>query len=272
MPEPRMIQCIGLPLTLILRVRKKEQNLCLQDPFFILENLKAQRMRSNSRSFWLCTILLILLMSATESDVQRRKKVIFFGDSITQAGVQPGGYITMMQDALRVEKQDVNYELIGAGIGGNKIYDLYLRMDEDVIAKNPDIVIIYVGVNDVWHKQSYGTGTDPDKFEKFYTAVIDKLLKRNIRVVLATPACIGERTDFSNQLDGDLNKYSNIIRGFAEKYNLPLVDLRKAFLDYNLKSNPENKESGILTTDRVHLNAAGNKLVAEKMWESIKPL
>ena len=229
-------------------------------------------MRSNSRSFWLYTILLILLMSATESDVQRRKKVVFFGDSITQAGIQPGGYITMMQDALRAEKLDGNYELIGAGIGGNKIYDLYLRMDEDVIAKTPDVVVIYVGVNDVWHKQSYGTGTDPDKFEKFYTAVIDKLLKRNIKVALATPACIGERTDFSNQQDGDLNKYSNIIRGLAKKFNLPVVDLRKSFLEYNLKYNPDNKESGILTTDRVHLNAAGNKLVAEKMWEAVKPL
>lgn len=229
-------------------------------------------MRSNSRSFWLYTILLILLMSATESDVQRRKKVIFFGDSITQAGVQQGGYITLMQDALKADKQDGNYELIGAGIGGNKIYDLYLRMDEDVIAKTPDIVVVYVGVNDVWHKQSYGTGTDSDKFEKFYTAVIDKLLKRNIKVVLATPACIGERTDFSNQQDGDLNRYSNIIRSLSKKFNIPVVDLRKAFLEYNLKNNPECKESGILTTDRVHLNAAGNKLLAEKMWEVVKPL
>jgi hypothetical protein len=29
-----------------------------------------------------------------------------------------------------------NYEFIGAGIGGNKVYDLYLRMESDVLAKN----------------------------------------------------------------------------------------------------------------------------------------
>lgn len=229
-------------------------------------------MRSNTSSFWLYIVLLVLLMSTTESDFQHRKKIIFFGDSITQAGVQQGGYITRIKDMLHDQKQDGNFELVGAGIGGNKIYDLYLRMDEDVISKNPNIVVIYVGVNDVWHKQSYGTGTDADKFERFYSAVIDKLLKRDIKVVLATPACIGERTDFSNQQDGDLNKYSNIIRNLSKKYNLPLVDLRKAFLDYNLSKNPENKESGILTSDRVHLNEAGNKLVAEKMWEILKPL
>jgi isoamyl acetate esterase len=229
-------------------------------------------MRRNSRSFWVCTLLLIILMSAAETNIQRKKKIIFFGDSITQAGVQPGGYITMIDQSLKDQKQDANYELVGAGIGGNKIYDLYLRMEEDVIAKNPDIVVVYVGVNDVWHKQTYGTGTDPDKFEKFYSAVIDKLQKKNISVVLCTPAAIGERTDNSNQQDGDLNRYSNIIRGLAKKFNLPLVDLRKSFIDYNLKNNPENKESGILTSDRVHLNAAGNKLVADAMWSVLKSL
>ena len=53
------------------------------------------------------------------------------------------------------------------------------------------------------------------------------------------------------------------------KNGLPLVDLRKAFLDYNLKNNSENKESGILTGDRVHLNEKGNQVVAEEMWKVI---
>ena len=74
------------------------------------------------------------------------------------------------------------------------------------------------------------------------------------------------------ELDGDLNRYSSIIRDLAAKNNLRLVDLRKAFLEYNLANNPGNKESGILTTDRVHLNEAGNRLVAEKMWEAIRGL
>lgn len=163
-----------------------------------------------------------------------------------------------------------NYEFIGAGIGGNKIYDLYLRLEEDVLAKNPDIVFIYVGVNDVWHKATSGTGTDADKFEKFYAALIKKLKDKNIKVFLCTPAAIGEKTDFSNSQDGDLNEYSKIIRSLATKNNLQLVDLRKSFLEYNLKNNPDNKDRGILTTDRVHLNAKGNQLVADEMWQLIK--
>jgi lysophospholipase L1-like esterase len=184
------------------------------------------------------------------------------------AGVTPGGYITLMQEALR-GKTNPEYELIGAGIGGNKVYDLFLRFEDDVLSKKPDVVVMYVGVNDVWHKQSSQTGTDPDKFIAFYTAMIKKLQASGIRVIVCTPAAIGERTDFSNAQDGDLNRYSNIIRELAQKYSCGLVDLRKAFLDYNLKNNPENKESGILTTDRVHLNPAGNKLVAELMIKAL---
>jgi len=201
---------------------------------------------------------------------QKKTKVIFFGDSITQQGVNPGGYVTRIDSMCRLEGMGDKFEFIGAGIGGNKVYDLYLRMDDDVLAKNPDIVIIYIGVNDVWHKATSGTGTDPDKFEKFYTAILKKLKDRNIKVILCTPAAIGEKTDFSNQQDGDMNAYSNIIRGLAQKNNLPLVDIRKIFLDYVMKNNPENKDRGILTIDKVHLNAKGNQLVADEMWKLIK--
>lgn len=201
---------------------------------------------------------------------QKKTRVIFFGDSITQAGVNPGGYLKRIDSMCNVEGLADKYEFIGAGIGGNKVYDLYLRLENDVLAKEPDLVIIYIGVNDVWHKSSSGTGTDADKFEKFYQAIIDKLKAKNIRIILCTPASIGEKTDFSNRQDGDMNEYSNIIRRIAKKNELALVDLRKAFLDHNLKNNPDNKEKGILTTDGVHLNAKGNQLVAEEMSKMIK--
>lgn len=211
-------------------------------------------------------LLIIVLLSAMQ--IQKPLKVIFFGDSITQAGVKPGGYITLMQETVR--SKDLKYELIGAGVSGNKIYDLFLRFEDDVLSKKPDVVIIYIGVNDVWHKQSSQTGTDPDKFIAFYTAMIKKLQTAGVRVIMCTPAVIGERTDYSNAQDGDLNRYSQMIRDLAVKYKVTLVDLRKAFLEYNLKNNPQNKESGILTTDRVHLNAAGNQLLADLMFKALE--
>lgn len=210
-----------------------------------------------------------LLITSFLMNMQKRTKIIFFGDSITQAGVGPHGFITKISQKLKDKNLDANYELAGAGIGGNKIYDLYLRMDDDVLAKKPDVVVIWVGVNDVWHKSSFGTGTDPDKFQHFYEAIIKKLQSNNIKVFLVTPAAIGEKTDNSNQQDGDLNLYSKIIRKLAADFNCGLIDLRKDFIEYNLKNNPDNKESGILTVDRVHLNETGNEFVAQKMFDKL---
>jgi lysophospholipase L1-like esterase len=200
--------------------------------------------------------------------MNKSRRVVFFGDSITEAAVQPGGYIVQMRDILAT-RQDSSFELIGAGISGNKIYDLYLRFEKDVLAQKPDIVVIYVGVNDVWHKRTHGTGTDADKFWDFYAVLIGKLQQAGARLVLCTPACIGEKPNCTNPLDGEINQYAQMIRDLAAQYNCGLCDLRTAFMQYNAEHNPDYHDRGVLTTDGVHLNADGNRLVARLMLEQI---
>ncbi|RYG06520.1 MAG: G-D-S-L family lipolytic protein, partial [Chitinophagaceae bacterium] len=90
------------------------------------------------------------------------------------------------------------------------------------------------------------------------------------KVVLCTPTVIGEKKNNANEVDADLNKYADGVRGLATKNNLPLCDLRKAFVDYENANNTEDKEKGILTTDKVHLNDVGNKLVADTMLPFVK--
>lgn len=194
----------------------------------------------------------------------KKKKIVFFGDSITQMGVNDGGYIDLMRKNLATNGKANSFELIGAGIGGNKVYDLYLRLEEDVLAHKPDRVFIYVGINDVWHKTS-GTGTDIEKFEKFYTAIIKKLQAAKSKIVLCTPTVIGEKKNNANPQDADLNAYAAVIRRLATSHKCQLADLRSAFASYEQTNNTDNKDAGLLTTDRVHLTDAGNKLVADQL-------
>ncbi len=210
------------------------------------------------------------VVSLSAFTAMQKKKVIFFGDSITQAGVAPNGYITLLQQRLAKEGRDKAFELVGAGIGGNKVYDLYLRLEEDVLSKKPDLVFIYVGINDVWHKRSFGTGTDPDKFERFYNTIIDKIQAAGAKVVICTPTVVGEKKGYVNELDGDLNKYSEIVRQIAKNKKVELIDLHKNIIDYINSHNPEDKNSGILTTDGVHMNDEGNRFLAEQFWGYIK--
>lgn len=211
-------------------------------------------------------LILCLLISVLSSFTSRTKRIVFFGDSITQAGVNESGYITQLGKSL----SSPGYELMGAGIGGNKVYDLYLRMEEDVLAKKPDLVVIYVGINDVWHKQSSGTGTDYDKFINFYQAIINKVRKQGSQIVVCTPTVIGEKLNGQNAMDTDLDKYAGAIRELAKSNDIPLCDLRTVFTDYIKKNNKNNQGKDILTTDGVHLNEAGNKLVADTMLPFLK--
>ncbi|SEA21343.1 SGNH/GDSL hydrolase family protein [Pedobacter hartonius] len=194
------------------------------------------------------------------------KKIIFFGDSITQQGVAPGGYVDLVKKSL----DSSAYEVMGAGIGGNKVYDLYLRLEDDVLNKKPDLVVIYIGVNDVWHKKTSHTGTDLDKFVKFYQALIIKIQAGNAKVILCTPAVIGEKKTGENDMDAELDKFSEAIRQLALKNKLPLVDLRAQFTAYDAANNTGDLEKGILTTDGVHLNAKGNQTVADLFLPLLK--
>jgi len=221
-------------------------------------------MKTYIKSISLVAAVAIFILSMAMKP--KPKKVIFFGDSITQQGMKANGYIRLLQKTVDSTK----FQLLGAGIGGNKVYDLYLRMEDDVLNKKPDLVFIYVGINDVWHKLGAKTGTDYDKYLKFYQALINKIQANGSKVVLCTPTVIGEKKNNANEVDADLNKYADGVRGLATKNNLPLCDLRKTFVDYENANNTEDKEKGILTTDKVHLNDVGNKLVADTMLPFIK--
>jgi len=219
-------------------------------------------------------------------------KIIFLGDSITEAGVydkevaikyngeliypKHTGFITFLADSV-TEKT----KLIGKGIGGDKVSDLLTRYKKDVIDLDPDIVFIYIGINDVWHKYDFGTGSDIDLYENGLRQIISEIQKNGSKVVLCTPTVIGENYgDFTlaNQyvelyrdakamesINNDLDAFSDIVRKLSSEYNTGLIDLRKIFMSYISENNPSNKPSGILTYDGVHLNDKGNKLIADQM-------
>ncbi|HMU85045.1 MAG TPA: GDSL-type esterase/lipase family protein [Leptospiraceae bacterium] len=206
-----------------------------------------------------------VLSCARVAAVPPSTRVVFFGDSITEIGVRQGGYIQRMQTILSERGLSDRFELMGAGVSGDKIYDLYLRLEDDVFARNPQVVVVWVGVNDVWHKQIHNTGTDAVKFKRFYVALIRKLQARNMRVILVTPMGVGEKRNLANPLDQELDQYSALIRDLAVQYHCDLVDMRAAFLKYVGSHNPLDRESGILTYDRVHPNDTGNQFVANEM-------
>ena len=195
-------------------------------------------------------------------------RIVFFGDSITQLGDQPKGYVALIRSSLVRTRPGA--EVVNAGISGNKVTDLLQRLDRDVLAKRPAAVFIYIGINDVWHWALPNLrGTPPEQFESGLKEIISRIQAQGARVVLCTPSVIGEKRNGANPQDAELDRYAAISRRVAAGAGVELCDLRAAFVAYLGVNNPGDEEKGILTGDRVHLNDAGNKLVAEVLLKEI---
>jgi lysophospholipase L1-like esterase len=210
-----------------------------------------------------------LVLPAANPSAQEKPslgRVVFLGDSITEAGDQPNGYVALFREF--VLKSGKATEVIGAGVSGNKVPDLEARLDRDVLAHKPDTVVIYIGINDVWHSLQ-GNGTPTERFREGLRSVVDRIQAGGARAVICTPSVIGERAAGTNDLDGKLDEYAQLSRTVARETDSQLIDLRKEFFDYLATANPDNKAEGVLTTDGVHLNANGNAFVARVIQSAL---
>ena len=213
--------------------------------------------------------------SITENATSKKGDTLFFANGSTQVS-RYTGFITQLKESVA---EDI--ELIGRGIGGDKVSNLLGRYKEDVLSLNPDIVFIYIGINDVWHKYDFGTGTDIIFYENGLRKIIADLKNKGARVILCTPTVIGENkgeftlvNEFKDIetmeiMNGDLDAYSDVIRKLSSELNTDLLDLREIFMNYISENNPNNQSFGITTYDGVHLNDLGNKLIADEMLRFI---
>ena len=193
--------------------------------------------------------------------------IVFLGDSITQQGAGPNGYVTLFREAIEKSRPDSAIKVIGAGVGGHKVPNLEARLDKDVLAHKPNVVVIYIGINDVWHSTS-GQGTEIGLYESGLRSLVNRCTEAGARVILATPSVINEKHDGSNPLDKMLDEYSAVSRKVAMETGATLLDLRAAFVSNLKEYNTANQPTGILTGDGVHLNDAGNRFVAVRMLEA----
>lgn len=209
---------------------------------------------------------------AADSPLRDGDRIAFLGDSITQQGAGPGGYVWLIEDALsrrltgRLAGADV--QVIRAGISGHRVPNLQERLERDVLSKKPTVVFIYIGINDVWHSLK-GHGTPKDAYEAGLRDIIGRIQKVGAVVVLATPTVIGEKPDGSNPLDKMLDEYAAISRKVAHETDSTPCDLRVAFVNWLRSNNTQKFEKGLLTGDGVHLSAQGNRLVCEQASQAI---
>lgn len=194
--------------------------------------------------------------------------IICFGDSITAQGARWGGYVPLANSLLRKACPSGGLKLVAAGASGSRVPDLERRLDAEVLARKPHACVVYIGINDVWHKER-GGGTPKAAYEAGLRVIVDRMQTAGIQVFLCTPSVIGEKPAGANSLDAMLDDYAEVTRAVAAHTGATLIDLRRAFQSHLEAHNPHQAAEGILTYDGVHLNAAGHRLVAQTITEQV---
>ena len=202
---------------------------------------------------------------ANQVELKNGDRIIYFGDSLTNlAGVEEPkehvtkGYVRIVRERLQEKHKDKNIEVDWIATGGHTVPDLLKRVDKDVIAKKPTIVVIQIGCNDARR-------IPKETFQASLEELIDKLQSAGVQVVQCSLTSVGEKYDGTNKDDPKLDEFAQVERDVAKGKNVPLIDLREAFVAYWKKNNPDNKPSGVLTYDGNHFNQRGHDFVAEQM-------
>ena len=170
-------------------------------------------------------------------------------------------------------------EVINAGVGGNRSSQLLKRLDRDVLAHKPSVVVMMVGTND---RLNSGGFINIKDYQKNVNTLIDKIEGSGARVILMTPPpCIPEllfsRHDpkkFTDQSPNErMQEVRSVLLDISKKRKIPLVDFHHDLIEHKLAENNKTSvlrnptNSGI--KDGVHLTPAGYqrlaKLVAEKL-------
>lgn len=187
--------------------------------------------------------------------IQKGDKIAFLGDSITQAGARPGGYCQLIIEALNQKGLEVTPQY--AGISGHKSNQMLARLEKDVLSHKPQWMTLSCGVNDVWHGKR---GVELEDYKKNITSIVDQAQAAGIKVILLTSTMIKE--DQSNELNQKLEGYNKFIVKLSKDKKCLLADLN-GLMQETIKTMEKNAKGNTVTSDGVHMNPAGNKMMAK---------
>lgn len=208
------------------------------------------------------------------------KRIVMLGDSITEKGGNPGGYVWFLQRYFNILYPDRKIEIINAGISGNKSTDMAARFQRDVLDKKPDLITINVGVNDVWHgfydfknNQTHPLGDLPagvtlPVYREKLIAMILAAQKAGIRVVLLSPTPIYEDPD--NLENRRLTQYIETMEEVASQNNCLFINLNIPLTEViAVYQKHAGMRQNVVTYDGVHLNKIGNRIIAYTILRSL---
>lgn len=190
-------------------------------------------------------------------------RILFQGDSITDGRANGSSefgqcypYFIAANYSARHPERKVTF--INHGISGNKVNDLAARWQKDTIDVHPDLLSIFIGIND---------GNNIEELEPKY----DKLLADTIAALPHTQLVICEMIARPfNDPDGTTvwSARTKLVARLGAKYHLPVAHFQQAMNEAYQRYG----QNDYWIWDGVHPSAAGQQILADEWLRAVAPI
>ncbi|HEY4485823.1 MAG TPA: GDSL-type esterase/lipase family protein [Nitrospiria bacterium] len=188
----------------------------------------------------------------------QRIRIVAFGDSLTEGYQSPSDanplgqstpYGRFLQDRL-----GGSVEVLVRGVCGERTEDMARRVEADILALNPDDVVILGGTNDL------GWGVPPEKIMRNLTGLYERTQAAGIRSTAVTVPSI---RGFDDMIAPRI-VLNRLIQDRCAERKMACVDLFSATAD------PDSQRLSLrYASDGLHLNTAGYRLLADLVYEQV---
>lgn len=187
------------------------------------------------------------------------KKICVFGDSVAYGYSDIGncGWV----DRIKVELNYRDYtQIFNLGISGDDSRDVLNRFDSEIAARQHEIIIFAIGLNDTKFLEDKDDVHVPfDEFVDNINKLVSKAKKVTDTVIIlgitpvneedVNPAPWNTNKSYTNNR---IEKYNQALLEISKENNLDFIDFYKIFTEQNYKE---------LIHDGLHPNSKGHKII-----------
>ena len=203
--------------------------------------------------------------------------IVAFGDSVTHGSVSAGEinyetvYHNRLKKMLNAYRKYVPVNIINAGIGGITAAKSLPRMDKQVLAHNPDLVIVCFGLNDVNGPLDTFTDALREIFSRCIAAGTDVIyMTPNMLNTYSSPLTEEKYMEYSQktaemQNGGRMDAYIDAARAVAREMNVPVADCYAEW-----KKLSETQDTTTMLANYInHPTKEMHELFARELWKTI---
>ena len=184
---------------------------------------------------------------------------VFTGDSITHGALHTFGwrsYVEHFAERVRWEMKRMNDVVINTGISGDTLKGIVAKSDWRIFQFRPDVISLKIGMNDCRDAEK-----GKEVFRQSFESLLEKVQQQQQCILLLnTPNLI----DFLKAKERQaLPEYVELIREFAAKYKLPLVD---HYTHWTKETANSSRLQMWLNDGSIHPNNFGHIVLARKIF------